>query len=229
MFEDTRVRRRGVIRTARARWRNLIPYRLEREPSHAVRRRMIARVAPRRLVDRVPDCPTVNNPWLRWIVAFRGRASLRRRLLEHDGAAALVAHGVIFIEHAGVLGAGVQQPSRRRPGLAVHRMRVRRRDDVGSSGVDRRVDGERRRSRAVTCPPTPSENRSGRRAGARARHLLLPVQPLLLHVGERRRGGHDQSALPLLERPGLVRCLRESVCHGPKLSSAHGLPHRRDP
>ena len=91
----------------------------------------------------------MKSPWLRWMVALWGPSDsgqrLGRRLLEHDHAAALCAHRVIFEERAGVLGDGVERAAERGPRLAVDRVRVGGRDDVGPGGVHGGVDGEGRR------------------------------------------------------------------------------------
>ena len=64
-------------------------------------------------------------------------------LLElEDGAGVIVEHHVVPVEGAGVLGQRVERPVQRRPGLAVDGVRVRGRHDVGSGGVDLRVDDE---------------------------------------------------------------------------------------
>ena len=179
------------------------------------------------------ECPTVNSPWLRWIVALcgpeRGRQRLGRGLLEHDGAAALLAHRVVLVEDAGVLRDRVERAPERRPRLAVDRVGVGGGDDVGPRRVHGGVDGEGSRvDRTVALDdlagvadedqvrdPDVAEAHAegvhpevvgqfgvarrdvpGHALGEpeateepqRAGQLLLAVQALLLHGGERRRG-----------------------------------------
>ena len=92
------------------------------------------------------ECPTVKSPWLRWMVALCGperrRQRLGRGLLQHDGATALRAHGVVFVEDASVLGDRIERAAERGPRLAVDRVRVGGGDDVGAGGVHGGVDGE---------------------------------------------------------------------------------------
>ncbi len=59
-----------------------------------------------------------------------------------DRAGVVVEDHVVSVEGAGVLGQRVERPTQRRPRLAVHRVCVRGRHDVGTGGVNLRVDDE---------------------------------------------------------------------------------------
>ncbi len=63
--------------------------------------------------------------------------------VEHHRPALRGDHGVILVEDARVLGQRVEGDAQRAERLAVHRVRVRRGNDVGARLVDRRVDHER--------------------------------------------------------------------------------------
>ena len=101
---------------------------------------------PRRLVDR--GLPDGQQPVVRQddglVPAQCVRDPLAFLEVEHD-AGVVVEHRMVAVERAGVLGEGIERPAQRRPRLAVHRMCVGRRDHVGPSGMDLRMDGERRR------------------------------------------------------------------------------------
>ena len=93
-------------------------------------------------------CPTVKSPWLRWMVALCGPSAQPepwRRPLQHDGAAALLAHGVVLVEDAGVLRDRIERAPERGPRLAVDGVGVCGGDDVGARRVHGGVDGERSR------------------------------------------------------------------------------------
>ncbi len=76
------------------------------------------------------------------VVAERRRDALALFEIQHD-AREVVEERVVFEESARILGDGVEQPSQRRPRLAVERVRVRGRDHVGTGRVHLRVDRER--------------------------------------------------------------------------------------
>jgi hypothetical protein len=61
--------------------------------------------------------------------------------IEHD-TGVVVEERMVAVERAGILCQWKEQPPQRRPGLAVHRVRVRGRHDIRSGGVHLRVDGE---------------------------------------------------------------------------------------
>ena len=61
--------------------------------------------------------------------------------VEH-GAGVVVEHRVVPVERTGILGQRVERPLERGPRLAVHGVRVRGGHDVGTGGVDLRVDDE---------------------------------------------------------------------------------------
>jgi hypothetical protein len=63
--------------------------------------------------------------------------------IEHH-AREVVEERVVAMERARVLRDRVEQTTERRPRLAVNRMRVRRRDHIGPSCMNLRVDRERR-------------------------------------------------------------------------------------
>ena len=91
------------------------------------------------------ECPTVSSPWLRRMTALPRRAlGDALALLEvEDDARVVVEQRVVLVERAHVLGDRIEQPPERRPRLAVDRVRVGRRDDVGARGMDLAVDRER--------------------------------------------------------------------------------------
>ena len=63
--------------------------------------------------------------------------------IEHDGAGACVAQRNVVVKHCGVLADHLQGLPQRRERLAVHRVRVGCRDDVGPGRVQLGVNGER--------------------------------------------------------------------------------------
>ena len=113
---------------------------------------------PGRLVDR--RLPDGQQPVVRQddglVPAERVGQSLALLEIEHD-TGVVVEQGVVAVERAGVLGDRIEQPAQRRPGLAVHGMRVRGGHDVGSRRVHLRVDGERGQRSPASCrrPPLP--------------------------------------------------------------------------
>ena len=92
--------------------------------------------------------PTVSRPWLARIAALPSPRASAMRLpssrFEH-GARVVVEDGVVAVEGAGVLRQRIERAAQRRPRLAVRRVAVGGRHDVGAGGVDLRVDHERRR------------------------------------------------------------------------------------
>src|ERR1700733_11451893 len=72
-------------------------------------------------------CPTVNSPWLRWIVALCGPSAAANAL-----AAALLTHGVILVEDAGVLRDRTERAPERGPCLSVDRVGMRGGHHVGA-------------------------------------------------------------------------------------------------
>ena len=73
-----------------------------------------------------------------------GRQLLAGVDVEHHRSALGADHGVVLVEHATSWVSGSSGMPSETERLAVHRVRVRRGDDVGSRPVDRRVDHERR-------------------------------------------------------------------------------------
>ena len=75
------------------------------------------------------ECPTVSRPWFRRITALRSPSACGDALalleVEHD-AGVVVEQRMVVVEGAGVLGDRIEQPAQRRPGLAVHGVRVGR-------------------------------------------------------------------------------------------------------
>src|SRR5208283_3923258 len=61
----------------------------------------------------------------------------------HDDAGVFVEKGVVVVEGTHILGDRLEQPAQSRPGFAVYRMSVCGCDNVGTSGVHLRMDGER--------------------------------------------------------------------------------------
>ena len=98
---------------------------------------------PGGLVDRVPDgeqsVVAVDGGLVR---TERSRQSLGGGLLQHDGTTAFLAHGVVLVEDAGVLRDRIERSPERRPCLAVDRVGVGGRHDVGPRRVHGGVDGE---------------------------------------------------------------------------------------
>ena len=98
---------------------------------------------PHRGIDRVADCEqTVVAEDHGFVLAERRGHPLALLGIEDD-ARVVVEEAVIVEERARVLGERIEPPTERRPRLAVDRMRVRRRDDVGARRVHLRVDHER--------------------------------------------------------------------------------------
>ena len=64
--------------------------------------------------------------------------------IEHDGTGTCVAQRNVVVEHRGVLANHLQRFPQRREGLAVHRVRVGRCDDVRPGGVQLGVNREGR-------------------------------------------------------------------------------------
>jgi len=60
-----------------------------------------------------------------------------------DHAAEVLEQAVVLVERAGVLRQRIELAAERRPGLAVQRVRVRGRDDLGPRLVNRGMDRER--------------------------------------------------------------------------------------
>ena len=71
----------------------------------------------------------------RLVVAERVGEALAFLEVEHDPGV-VVEERVVAVEGARVLGERIEQPAQRRPGLAVDRVRVRGRHDVGPGRMD---------------------------------------------------------------------------------------------
>src|SRR5580704_15794384 len=99
---------------------------------------------PRRFVHGLPDRQqSVIAQNGRFLVAqLLGDAVAFVGFVDHAGE--IVKHHVILVKRASILRQGIEQPPQRRPRLSVERVRVRRRNHVGTRFMNSRVDRERR-------------------------------------------------------------------------------------
>src|SRR6266850_3610894 len=99
---------------------------------------------PRRFLDGLPDGEQSMIPQnCRFVLSERLRdARALRRFVHHAGK--VREQSVVLVKRASVLRDGIEQPPERRPRFPVHRMRVRRRNHLGTRRVHLRVDGKRR-------------------------------------------------------------------------------------